>query len=121
MTCGEMRNTVTIQKGTETKDDARQAQITWADWATRAAAITPLRGMDRIQASQLDSKVTHKMMLHWDGKTKLITPHLYRVKFGQRPDPKNPDTLKDRIFDINAAVNVREQNHTLELHCTEAI
>lgn len=116
MACGELRNTVVIQKGTQAKDQARQAQITWADWATRAAAITPLRGMERIQAAQLDAKVTHKMMLHWDSKTKQIIPSLYRIKYG-----KKGDGTTDRIFDINAAINVREQNHTLELHCTEAV
>lgn len=116
MKCGQMRNRVVIQKGTETADTAGQPVIVWADWATRWSKITPLRGTERIHGLQLDAKLTHKILMYWDSTTKLIEPDLYRIKFGKRADGTT-----DRIFDVNAAINVKEQDVELELHCTEAV
>jgi len=114
--CGRMRNRVTIQKGTETADAYGQPVITWADFATRWAQITPLRGSERVQALQLDASLTHKMLMYRDSQTRQMEPDLYRIRYGKRAD----DTT-DRIFDINAIINIKEQDEQLELHCTEAV
>ena len=116
MRAGQMRNRVTIQRATETADTYGQPVITWADWETRWARITPLRGTERVQALQLDASLTHKIMVYRDSKTKQIAPALYRIKYGKRANGTT-----DRILDINAIINVREQNAELELHCTEAV
>ena len=109
VTAGLKRNRVTLQKRTDTLDAAGQPQPTWVDQFDRWARITPLRGEERIQAMQLDAKLTDKVELYWDSETKTITPGVWRVKFGTR------------LLDINAAINVREQNKDIELHCTEAV
>lgn len=116
MICGRMRNRVVIEKGTETPDDYGQPVIAWATFATRWAQITPLRGDERVQALQLDAKLTHKVLMRWDSLTKQIEPGLFRIRYGKRADGTT-----DRIFDVNAAINIREQDEQLELHCTEAV
>jgi SPP1 family predicted phage head-tail adaptor len=107
---------ITIQKGTETPDGARQRTVSWADWFTCWAKISPLRGGERIQAGQIGATFTDRVTIWRNSTTKQISPQLYRIKYG-----KQADASTDRILDINSVANVREQNAELELLCTEAV
>jgi len=102
---GALRHRVTLQTPQETADGGGGASVAWTDLAVVWAAIEPLRGSERPRAGQIESPLTHRVVIrHRDD----VTPRL-RIKFGAR------------LFNIRAVIDPGERRCHLELLCEEGV
>lgn len=96
-----LRHRVTIQTATITNDVEA-----WADTYTSVpAAVEPLHGKEYWEAQKISAEVTVRITIRYRSG---ILPTM-RVKWG------------DRIFRINAVLNINERNRELQLMTTEVI
>lgn len=80
MDSGRLRHRVSIQKATETRDAAGGVIQSWATVAKRWASIQPATGKERIEADQVESRITHKItMRHYTN----LSPE-YRIEHNGR-------------------------------------
>ena len=83
---GDLRNRITFQTRTETQDGTTGAvAYIWADSFTCWADIEPLSGRELIAAQQLQSGVTHNVMVRY--RSELSDPKTVagmRIVFGTR-------------------------------------
>src|SRR5665213_2864274 len=98
-----MNRRVTIQQVSETPDGQGGFTEAWADVATVWASINPAKGWEKMQAMQLQTPITHKLVIRY--RTGLTTKH--RLLFGTR------------IFNIKEILNPGESNFSLNLQCVE--
>ena len=102
---GCMRNRVSIQSRTESRDAHGGIAETWATTALAYADIQPIRGREFFSAEAVNSDVTHKVTIRYrEG----ITPQM-RVLFGSR------------ALNITSVINVNERSDCLELMCREVV
>lgn len=97
---GQMRHRVTIQTLAEASDGAGGFTGTWTDVATVWAKIEPLKGMEVLQAMQLEAPLTHKVFIRY--RTGIATNGV-RLKH------------EGRYFDIKQVRNLMESERWLEL------
>jgi len=102
MRSGNLKHKITIQTYSETQNDFGEVIKGWSDFKTAYASIIPLSAKEFYKAGT-HNEVTHKIELRY---LKDIKPKM-RVLYGTR------------IFDIESVINVREDNKTLQLICTE--
>jgi SPP1 family predicted phage head-tail adaptor len=105
---GLLRHRIAIEAGTRTPDAGGGTSNPWAAPTTVAevwAAIQPLQGDERLRAQQLQSRVTHKIVLRY--RPDIRTSH--RVNFN------------GRIFNIRSVINLDERSRWLELMCEEGV
>lgn len=100
---GELRNRVTIQSVAKTADGGGGYADVWSDVYSAWAAIKPVNGLERIQAMQMETPVTHHIMMRYDSR--LTTAH--RIKFGSR------------YFNVNQVINVAERGEWLDVVAIE--
>ena len=105
MRAGELRHRVTIQQKSVTRNTFGEEVVTWQDVATVWAAIEPLRGREFFESQQVNAEVTTRIRIRYRPG---ITPTM-RVVFG------------NRVFDIQAVINVDERNRELHLMCREEV
>jgi SPP1 family predicted phage head-tail adaptor len=60
---GTMRQRVTLQSQNLVPDGAGGNVLGWVDSATVFANITPLSGLEKVQAEKLVSQVTHRVLV----------------------------------------------------------
>lgn len=102
---GTLNKRVKIQTKTISQGTTGEFIETWADTATRWAAIEPLEGREYWQAQQLNTETTAKITIrHYPGLTTVN-----RIKFGSR------------YFDIVSVQNQKEGNKYTVLMCKEVI
>jgi len=102
---GDLRNKITIQVQSSTKDDYGALIETWTDVKTIWAAVNPINGREYFAAESVNSEITHRVKARY---TSGITPDM-RVKFGTR------------YFNILSIINYEERNIELQLMCREAV
>ncbi len=104
---GLLRERIIVQTVTTTKGSSGQPVESWAGYK-RWASIEPLRGQELEVARQNNERITHRVLLRYDERTKSIT-----VK----------DRLKHqaRLLHVEGIYNVQERDRTLELVCREAV
>lgn len=102
---GKLRHRVTLQELVKTDDGYGGIVETWQDVATVWAAIEPLRGNERYTAQQVQSELTHKVTIRYRAG---IKPQM-RILYG------------NRVFDIEAVIDVDERHRWLELLCSEVV
>jgi len=101
----QLRHRVTIQEFVQSGTDARgQAVGTWVDVADVWASVTPLAGRWAEYAHQLWESATVRVLIRY--RADVTSAH--QLVFG------------DRVLVIGVVLNQGEDNHTLELLCTEA-
>jgi SPP1 family predicted phage head-tail adaptor len=105
MRAGKLRHLIMIQKLTEPEplSDIGEIEPDWQDFVSRYASINPLVGREYWSARQVNAEITGKINIRYVSG---ITPKM-RVKFG------------DRIFNIEAIINVEERNRELVLLVSE--
>lgn len=105
---GKLRHRVSIERLTETVDDygaVDRSSANWASIGTVWAAIEPLRGVERLEASQLKESVDTQITMR---------PQSFSVNASDRV------AFGSRIFDIVSVINPQEIGEQLILLCREA-
>jgi SPP1 family predicted phage head-tail adaptor len=101
----QLRHRVTIQEFVATGTDARgQALGDWVDVVEVWASVVPLAGRWAEYAHQLWESATVRVLIRFRADVTSAN----RLLFGSR------------VLDIGVVTNQGEDNHTLELLCTEA-
>ena len=106
MRAGSLRHNITIQAKAEVDDGIGGYTETWSTFATVAATISPVKGVEAMELKKLESEITHKIFIrHLAGVTAKM-----RILFGSRQ------------FDIvGAPRNADERNIYLEIMATETV
>ena len=102
-TCSRLRQRLTLQREVRTPDDAGGYARSWEDVADVWAEIIPVRGNERLFGHQLQSEVSHKIMLRYRAD----------VSAGMRL------LFENRAFNIRYVINSAEEGETLELLADE--
>lgn len=104
MRSGNLKHKISIQTYTETQDEFGDSINQWTEFKPAYANIKPISSKEFYKAGT-HNEVTHKIELRFVNG---IVPKM-RVKY------------KDRIFRIESVLNIREENKTLHLMCTEVV
>jgi SPP1 family predicted phage head-tail adaptor len=75
-----LRHSVIVQTRTQASDGQGGYTDTWADTVTLWCSIEPLKGYERYQAGQMQTPVTHKLMMRYNANVTTDS----RLKFGDR-------------------------------------
>jgi len=103
MESGKLRLHLVIQSASETRGPDGAEVKTWATFATVWGSVNPIRAREQLQSGQLQSDVTHKILLRYlPGLT-----HEHRI------------TMDGRVFEIVSLMNVAEANHMMEVLAVE--
>ena len=104
MRSGNLKHKIMIQTSVESSNDLGEVVNEWVDFKTAYASITPISAKEFFKAGT-HAEVSHKIELRYiDG----IKPKM-RVMYGVRE------------FSIESVLNIREENKTLQLICTEVV
>lgn len=98
-----MKRRIQIQSVTETSDGQGGITEAWATFATVWASIEPLKGYEKMQAMQLASPITHKVIIRY--LAGVTTRH--RILYD------------GRVFAIKEVINPSEENDFLNMQCVE--
>lgn len=102
---GKLRNSITIERETDTPNDSGGQNIVWSTHKKVKAFIKTKSGTERVRGMQLESPLTHSIFIRYtDG----VLPTM-RVNF------------KGRYMQIRAVINIEERNRWLELACEEGV
>ena len=103
MRAGQLRQRVSIQVATETRDThGGFVPQSWTTVETVRASVEPLTGREFIQAQAQDSTITHKVRMRFAGVTS-----------------KNRLLFDGRALNVIAVMNKDERNRELEIMCAE--
>lgn len=100
---GKLRNRVTIQDYTASKDSFGAETKVWSDYAEVSASVEPLSGKELYSAQQLHAETT----------TMITVRYLEGVNTRMRV------LFKDKNFDILHVSNKEERNIAMYLLCKE--
>lgn len=103
MRAGLLRHTVTLQERTTADDGAGGVTETWVDVDHIPARVMPLAGTELFAAQQNMSRVSHRIEMRYRDDVVSQMRLLYR----------------ERVFDIQAVINVGERDRELHLMCEE--
>lgn len=106
MRAGLLSTRITIQRVTETRDAMGGVAETWANLATRWAAIESISGGEADPAGRPQAEATTRIRLRYGSDLASLSPK-DRVSFGSR------------LFDILLAQNQNESNRMIVLQCRE--
>jgi SPP1 family predicted phage head-tail adaptor len=98
-----MRKRVTIQNSTTLSDGQGGFTETWVDGAVVWASLEPAKGYERFQAMQMQTPITHKIVMRY--RTDVTTAT--RLKY------------ENRIFWIQECLNVEERKRFLQITAVE--
>jgi SPP1 family predicted phage head-tail adaptor len=99
----KMDKRVTIQNVSQATDNQGGFTETWPDGASVSAWIQPMKGHERFQAMQMQTPMTHKIVMRY--RTDVTTAS--RLKYGSR------------IFWVREVLNPDEAGHFLEIKAQE--
>jgi SPP1 family predicted phage head-tail adaptor len=102
---GKLRHRVTLQKIESVRQPGGTYEEQLVDVATVWANIIPKRGTERYQAQQIESELSHTIVLRYRSD---VTPQM-KVKYGER------------LFDIESVINVGERNRKMEIEAIEVV
>lgn len=96
---------VTIQQMTTTPDGGGGVNETWGALAEVWAAVEPLNGAERWKAEQLQSLITHRVVIRY--RPDITVQMRMRLLYGAR------------ILEITGITDPEERHEYLELMCEE--
>ena len=102
---GKLRNTIIIERETDTPNDSGGQDIVWAQYKKVKAFIKTKSGSERVRGMKLESPLTHSIFIRY---TADILP-TDRVNFS------------GRYMQIRAVINIEERNRWIELACEEGV
>lgn len=105
MRAGTLRQVISIQEETETKNDYGEVLISYNEIKETRAGIYPVKGEEKYINAELLNTVSHKIEIRYDSNINIT--------------PKNRVVFNGRIFDIESVINLSEKNVTLFLFCSE--
>ena len=105
MQAGRLRHRIELQQAVESRDNTGGVTRVWSTIVTRWGDIIPLRGQEKFDAAQTESKTTVKIRIRYHSTIDTT----WRIKWG------------DRIYNINGIVNAGERNYMLEMDCIEVL
>jgi len=105
MRSGNLKHKIEIQSYKETSNDFGEVVKGYSTFKTVYASITPLAGKEYFASKQINAEVSHKIECRY---LKDIVPSM-RVVY------------RNRIFNIESVINIREANKTLQIIATEVI
>lgn len=91
MSIGERRFRVTFQRALLSHDDYGEAEKKWSDLCTSWALIQPIKGSERLAASQTQSDLDHRIVTR------------YRAELSDL-DAGDRAIWKDKVFDIRSVI-----------------
>lgn len=98
-----MRDRITIQTMTAVSDGQGGQTETWADGDTVSASVTPLKAYEKFQAMQMQTPITHKIVMRYRSDVSTAS----RFKYGTR------------IFWAKEVINQEERNRFLIIKAIE--
>jgi SPP1 family predicted phage head-tail adaptor len=108
MRAGRLRQRVTVQEKSVTKNAYGEEIITWEDYHTAWAAVEPVRGQEFYEMEMAGADVSTRIVLRWPGDGLSITPAM-RVSYD------------GRYYDIETVIHVDERHRELHLMCREIV
>lgn len=105
MNPGRLNKKVKIQNLANSKNEYGELEEIWQDLKEVWAEVKPLTGRSFFSAQQINSEITHSVIIRY---TENIKPNM-RV------------TYKDRTFDILYIMNFNEEDKALQLMCKELV
>ena len=105
MKAGRLRHRIEVQRKTETRDSRGGVVETWQTQQKRWADIQPLRMRQRFEAAQLDSRLSHFIVLRY-------YPTL---------SPEHRIVYQGRVFNIESVIHPRERSIMTEARCMEQV
>lgn len=105
MKSGELKQRITIQQPTYTKNAIGEKIATWATWATVWAAVEPAVGNQYYAAKQADSQVTGKIRIRY---IRGLQPTM-RILYG------------DRVMNIVSIVIPKEAKREIVIYYSEVL
>lgn len=105
MRAGQLRQRVTIQEKSVTRNSYGEEVITWSDVATVWASVEPLSGREFLDAQRAGAEVTTRIRIRYRSG---IAPEM-RVTYG------------DHVYDIKAVIDVEERHREIQLMCREVV
>ncbi len=110
MRAGTLRREISVQQRATQKDSFGQQLISWVEIKKVYAAIEPMTGSERVAAMSLSTDISHRVTVRFDAI--FDDPRIaatYRLVYGTR------------VFNVQAPLNVDEENRTIELLCSEGM
>jgi len=101
---GRLRHRVEIQRATETVDAVGGVARTWKTIARRWGGVEPLTGSEFMNADQVSSTVSHRIMLRAGGLS---------------ISPKDRIVFKTRVFGVESVMDRDERGKVLTVMATE--
>ena len=102
---GKMRERVEIQHALETQGDGGEVARSWVCLSTRWAQVVPVSAREVFAADKTEAVSTHRMVLRYTAN--VTTKN--RIKWG------------NRIFGIDAVIDINARERFIELLCREAV
>ena len=99
---------IKIQKPSVIQDEFGEHVPGWSDVVDVYSSVEPLRVKTKISGSNERSAITHVLSFLW-------RPSLLEIDDSWRV------IYKERVFDIDSAINIDENSIEIELACTEGI
>jgi len=100
---GELRHRITFQIPVVQDDGYGGVERTWQDVCSTWASIQPVSGREYYDAMSIQSSITHRVIIRYRSD---ITPEM-RIVYGER------------IFEIEAVIDIGARKKYLELLCRE--
>lgn len=112
MQAGRRRYYIVFQSKTESANSYGEVDIVWSDDFNCFAEIKPLRGNEYYNARQIQSNISHKVVIQYA-----------TLSNGDRIKPSNCRIVFDdnRTFNIQSVINIGERNKELELMVVEEL
>jgi len=106
MDVGQLNRRFEVQKPIRTQNDFGEVTITYRKVGKRWGSMRAITGIDRLNASQISSEVTHNVVLRKDS-------------LGIQPDYRLKSC--DRIFDVVHVFDPDDKRKQLNLEVSEVI
>lgn len=108
MRAGRLREKVTLERRTETKNEYGERQWIWTSIATRRCAIEPLMGREFYEQSGEHSRMPTRIRIRHDERVRSLTPDDRAVDYSVSPAV---------IYDIDSVQNPKERDREIVLMC----
>lgn len=105
MRAGSLKNKITFQEQTQTKNNFGEVEETWSDVLTTWASIQTISGKEQYLSNQNYATLSHKL----------------RVRYSSLINSKQKILFGTRVFKILAVLNIFEKNKELEILVEEAV
>ena len=112
MNSGRMRNRITIQRETVSKDEYGQDIKTWQDWKTVFADIKNYNGNESYMANQEVVISRTEMYIRY---IPLVSVKM-RIKYEEH---WKGTLIETKFFKIESIANIEQKNEELKLLCTK--